>query len=646
MKMLRLLILALVLAIPARAQVHLLVTTNGLILAPPGFFGTNIATLTNALNDAGYSPGGGSGNASTNASQGWASTVTNTFNGRVVFLGDTLAGSTNLVAKLAALEALFSSYQPLDTDLTAIAAIAGAAGDILYHNGTNWVKLTIGGDGLVLKATNGLPVWGAIVGTGDVVGPASSTDSVVALFDGTTGKLLKNGTLTEAAISANLTETEASLLYQRTNANLTTLATLNGAVLTNLNASELRSGTVPTNRLAASITGKQDGDSDLSDLSSAGSTGTGAFVRADAPTTSGTWAFEAQTVGTMTVTNPFPARSITNATASRFAVFGADYRLTNDVAETGTGAPVRAVSPALTGSPTVPTSAPGTSNTVAASTKYVDDAVAAAPGGGDVATDAIWDAAGDLAVGTGANTAAKLAVGTIGTSLISNGTTPSWWSPRNWYFEWDDFAMYSTTPSTRIPWSFDVNAGGTTTLSAGETNAPGVMALAISTTSSSRATFYHNTDTWLLCDGNTNIMRFRIRVSALSDATDTYIIRAGWLDTRPDAESTDAVGVRYTHSATNGNWQFYCRNNAAETSVDTSTAPSTSYQWFDVLVNSSTSAQCYINGSLVGTITANIPNGPTRTVWPGGCGITRTAGNSNARTLYVDYWELQRTVIR
>lgn len=31
--------------------------------------------------------------------------------------------------------------------------------------------------------------------------------------------------------------------------------------------------------------------------------------------------------------------------------------------------------------------------------------------GGNVATDAIWDAAGDLAVGTGANTAARLAIG-------------------------------------------------------------------------------------------------------------------------------------------------------------------------------------------------------------------------------------------
>jgi hypothetical protein len=44
-------------------------------------------------------------------------------------------------------------------------------------------------------------------------------------------------------------------------------------------------------------------------------------------------------------------------------------------------------------------------------------------GGGSVATDAIWDAAGDLAVGTGANTAAKLTVGSEGQVPRSNGTT-------------------------------------------------------------------------------------------------------------------------------------------------------------------------------------------------------------------------------
>ncbi len=47
-------------------------------------------------------------------------------------------------------------------------------------------------------------------------------------------------------------------------------------------------------------------------------------------------------------------------------------------------------------------------------------------GAGSVATDSIWDAAGDLIVGTGANTAAKLTIGTSGYVLTSNGTTAVW----------------------------------------------------------------------------------------------------------------------------------------------------------------------------------------------------------------------------
>ena len=52
-----------------------------------------------------------------------------------------------------------------------------------------------------------------------------------------------------------------------------------------------------------------------------------------------------------------------------------------------------------------------------------------AGGSGDVATDVIWDAAGDLAVGTGANTAAKLSIGTALQVLRTNaGATALEWS--------------------------------------------------------------------------------------------------------------------------------------------------------------------------------------------------------------------------
>jgi hypothetical protein len=47
-------------------------------------------------------------------------------------------------------------------------------------------------------------------------------------------------------------------------------------------------------------------------------------------------------------------------------------------------------------------------------------ATPAGGGSGDVATDAIWDAKGDLAAGTGANTAVRVPIGTNGQALIAD----------------------------------------------------------------------------------------------------------------------------------------------------------------------------------------------------------------------------------
>jgi len=58
-------------------------------------------------------------------------------------------------------------------------------------------------------------------------------------------------------------------------------------------------------------------------------------------------------------------------------------------------------------------------------------ATAVTTAAGAVATDAIWDAAGDLVQGTGANTAAKLSAGTAGKVLTSNGAAAAltWETP-------------------------------------------------------------------------------------------------------------------------------------------------------------------------------------------------------------------------
>lgn len=58
--------------------------------------------------------------------------------------------------------------------------------------------------------------------------------------------------------------------------------------------------------------------------------------------------------------------------------------------------------------------------------------------GGSVATDTIWDAAGDLAVGTGANTAARVAKGAAGANL----------STYNGVVAWNGGTSFPATPAT------------------------------------------------------------------------------------------------------------------------------------------------------------------------------------------------------
>lgn len=80
-------------------------------------------------------------------------------------------------------------------------------GDIIVRNTTIDTRLPIGADGLALIADSSKAegmAWTAVAGTGDVVGPASSTDNALTRFDGTTGKAVQNSgtTLSDAGIMA------------------------------------------------------------------------------------------------------------------------------------------------------------------------------------------------------------------------------------------------------------------------------------------------------------------------------------------------------------------------------------------------------------------------------------------------------------
>ena len=72
-------------------------------------------------------------------------------------------------------------------------------GDLIVSDGGNNLRLPVGIDGYVLTADSAQSLglkWSTVAGTGDVVGPGSSTDNAIARFSGVTGKLLQNSVAT------------------------------------------------------------------------------------------------------------------------------------------------------------------------------------------------------------------------------------------------------------------------------------------------------------------------------------------------------------------------------------------------------------------------------------------------------------------
>jgi hypothetical protein len=127
-----------------------------------------------------------------------------------------------------------------------------------------------------------------------------------------------------------------------------------------------------------------------------------------------------------------------------------------------------------------------------------------------------------------------------------------------------------------------------------------------------------------------------VSVETLSDGTNTYKLRCGWMDaSNPTGEPSNGVYFRYTHGTNSGNWQFVARASGTETVINTGTAPLTgtsTMQSLIVAVSPNGSAcEGYIDGVSVGVTTTNIPTSANMGYYSQ---IEKTVGTA-ARTLYL-----------
>lgn len=144
-------------------------------------------------------------------------------------------------------------------------------------------------------------------------------------------------------------------------------------------------------------------------------------------------------------------------------------------------------------------------------------------------------------------------------------------------------------------------------------------------------------------------MSMRCAIDALSDGTDTYHIRLGFMDAfTTGAAIVDGAYFRYTHGTNSGKWQAVTISNSTETAEDTGiTAEVTVFHVFKIVVNeAATQVDFYIDGTKTNDITTNIINSSSRLTGKA-LTIEKTAG-STARHLYTDYlaFAVSRTTAR
>ena len=263
------------------------------------------------------------------------------------------------------------------------------------------------------------------------------------------------------------------------------------------------------------------------------------------------------------------------------------------------------------------------------------------------------------AVVTGGTTATSplqsiASVGTSGQVLTSNGAgalptfqaaaggglsslqnTPEWF---------DDFISGRTGTGSigSLCWC-STGSGGTLTVGT-PTDRPGIYNFSTGATTTGRIAIHADSDLESFLFGLGEVTaNFYIRINALSDATDTFKVTAGFYDVGTMATSGEGIYFTYTHSVNSGNWTLNTSDaGGSNTTADSTVAADTNWVKLGFICNAAASSVTfYIDDVSVGTITTTIPNtsDPTTPFF----GILKSAGNG-PRSIDVDAFYAKLTL--
>lgn len=173
-----------------------------------------------------------------------------------------------------------------------------------------------------------------------------------------------------------------------------------------------------------------------------------------------------------------------------------------------------------------------------------------------------------------------------------------------------------------------------------EANHPGIVQLYTGTSSSGQASMVASVAGLNTTKG---AIRFgaAFKLSALSNGTNRYLARAGIGHTIDSIDTRSGVFFRYSDNVNSGKWQAVCNvSDGTETTADTGITADTGWHTWEFQINAlATSAEFFIDGASVATISTNLPTAnDILALCP--ATIVKSAGTTG-RSLFLDaYWLL------
>lgn len=162
----------------------------------------------------------------------------------------------------------------------------------------------------------------------------------------------------------------------------------------------------------------------------------------------------------------------------------------------------------------------------------------------------------------------------------------------------------------------------------------GIIRLDTSTSSTAAPTLTLGASTIFFLT-TTMSLEIKYQVLTLSTVGEEFIDRIGWHNSSTSAAPTNGIYFEYDRLGFGANWQAVTNKGGTTTREDTGVAVATGWVFLKIVVTNDADAKFYIGGTLVETITTNIPNASANAV---GIALQKIkSAGTTARVSYCDF---------